>query len=67
MRDSAVLLAVSVLPYGKQALLGVSVMVSEQEVRWCQFLQFLIKRGLSGVELIISDAHTSFERHAKRS
>jgi transposase-like protein len=42
---------------GKRALLGVSVSLSEQEVHWRTFLQSLLARGLSGVQLIISDAH----------
>ena len=58
LRDAAVLLAMGVLQDGKRALLGVSVAVSEQEVHWRQFLQSLVERGLSGVELVISDAHT---------
>ena len=58
VRDAAVLLAMGVLEDGRRALLGVSVAVSEQEVHWRQFLQSLVERGLSGVELIISDAHT---------
>ena len=43
-----------VLETGKRALLDVSIAVSEQEVHWRQFLQSLVERGLSGVELIIS-------------
>lgn len=58
VRDAAVLLAMGVLEDGRRALLGVSVAVSEQEVHWRQFLQSLVERGLSGVELVISDAHT---------
>jgi transposase-like protein len=58
VRDAAVLLAMGVGEDGKRALLGVSVAVSEQEVHWRQFLQSLVERGMSGVELVISDAHT---------
>jgi putative transposase len=58
VRDAAVLLAMGVLEDGRRALLGISVAVSEQEVHWRQFLQSLVERGLSGVELVISDAHT---------
>ena len=53
VRDAAVLLAMGVLDDGTRALLGVSVAVSEQEVHWRQFLQSLVGRGLSGVELVI--------------
>jgi putative transposase len=61
VRDAAVLLAMGVRDDGKRALLGVSVAVSEQEVHWRQFLQSLIERGLSGVELVISDAHAGLQ------
>ena len=57
VRDAAVLIAVGVTEAGKRQILGVSVSLSEQEVHWRTFLQSLVARGLSGVELIISDAH----------
>ena len=57
VRDAAVLLAVGVNQEGKREVLGVSVSSSEHEVHWRSFLQSLVARGLSGVELIISDAH----------
>jgi transposase-like protein len=55
--DAAVLVAAGVDKAGRRQLLGVSVALSEQEVHWRTFLQSLVKRGLSGVQLIISDAH----------
>lgn len=57
IRDAAVLLASGVTPEGKRQVLGVSVSLSEHEVHWRAFLQNLVTRGLSGVQLIISDAH----------
>ncbi len=58
VRDAAVLIASGVDAQGKRAVLGVSVAISEQEVHWRTFLQSLLERGLRGVELIISDAHS---------
>jgi transposase-like protein len=58
VRDAAVLIASGVDAAGKRAVLGVSVALSEQEVHWRTFLQSLVERGLRGVELIISDAHS---------
>jgi putative transposase len=58
VRDAAVLIASGVDATGKRAVLGVSVALSEQEVHWRTFLQSLVERGLRGVELIISDAHS---------
>lgn len=61
VRDAAVLIAMGITADGKRTILGVSVSVSEQEVHWRQFLQSLLARGLSGVQLITSDAHTSLQ------
>ena len=58
MRDVAVLIALGVDKGGKRQILGVSVSLSEAEVHWRDFLKGLLARGLSGVGLIISDAHT---------
>lgn len=55
--DSAVLVAVGILPDGKRSVLGVSVSLSEAEVHWREFLASLVERGLHGVEMITSDAH----------
>lgn len=57
IRDAAVLIAVGVDEAGKRQVLGVSVALSEQEVHWRTFLQSLVSRGLSGVRLVVSDAH----------
>lgn len=61
VRDAAVLLAMGVQADGKRTILGVSVSLSEQEAHWRQFLQHLVARGLSGVQLIISDAHEGLQ------
>jgi len=55
--DCAVLIALGIRPDGKRSVLGVSVALSEAEVHWRQFLQSLQKRGLHGVQLIVSDDH----------
>lgn len=53
----AVLIAVGVTEEGKRSVLGVSVSLSEHEVHWRAFLKSLVERGLSGVQLVISDDH----------
>ncbi len=58
VRDAAVLKAIGVNAEGKREVLGVSVSLSEHEVHWRTFLGNLVARGLTGVQLIISDAHT---------
>lgn len=55
--DSAVLVAVGVTASGHRRVPGVSVARSEAEVHWRAFLDSLIRRGLKGVKLIVSDDH----------
>lgn len=59
--DAAVLVAVGVDEQGRRQVLGVSVSLSEQEVHWRDFLKSLLVRGLSGVQLIISDSHAGLK------
>jgi transposase-like protein len=65
IRDAAVLIASGVKADGKRAILGVSVSLGEQELHWRDFLQGLVERGLTGVELIISDAHVGLQAARK--
>ena len=66
VQDAAVLIAVGIDAQGKRQVLGASVALSEKEVHWRQFLQSLVARGLSGVRLVVSDAHEGLKaaRHA---
>ncbi|MBA3468452.1 MAG: IS256 family transposase, partial [Herpetosiphonaceae bacterium] len=61
VRDAAVLIATGVDRAGRRQVLGVSVSLSEQEVHWRQFLQGLVARGLAGVQLVVSDAHSGLQ------
>jgi putative transposase len=65
IRDAALLIASGVRPDGHRSILGVSISLSEQEVHWRSFLQSLVSRGLSGVQLIISDDHAGLEKARK--
>jgi len=42
---------------GHREILGLDVFTSEDEASWVAFLRRLVERGLSGVRLVISDAH----------
>jgi len=42
---------------GHREILGMDVFTSEDGAGWSSFLQELVERGLSGVKLVISDAH----------
>ncbi len=46
---------------GEREVLGVSGKISEAEIHWREFLESLLSRGLRGVELIISDAHSGLQ------
>ena len=59
--DCAVLVAVGVTADGKRRILGVSVALSEAEVHWRAFLDSLLRRGLCGVKLIVSDDHAGLK------
>ena len=59
--DCAVLVAVGVTKEGQRRVLGVSVALSEAEVHWRAFLDSLIRRGLKGVKLIVSDDHAGLK------
>ncbi len=54
----AVVVATGVAVDGNREVLDLDVGDTEDEVFWTQFLRRLRKRGLSGVVLVISDAHT---------
>ena len=53
----AIVIAVGVTTDGMREVLGVDVGPSESGAFWLAFLRDLLARGLSGVELVISDAH----------
>jgi transposase-like protein len=53
----AVTIAVAVNTDGRREVLGMDIGISEAETFWTEFLRKLKRRGLSGVKLVISDAH----------
>lgn len=59
--DSAVLVAYGIDVKGMRHVLGVSVSLSEAEVHWRAFLESLVSRGLHGLTLITSDAHSGLK------
>ncbi|HZY75459.1 MAG TPA: IS256 family transposase [Jatrophihabitantaceae bacterium] len=54
----AVVIATGVTADGHREVLGVDVGDSENEQFWTEFLRGLRERGLHGVQLVISDAHS---------
>jgi len=65
VRDAAILMASGVKRDGRRSILGISVSLSEAEAHWRTFLEGLVKRGLSGVQLIVSDDHAGMEAARK--
>jgi transposase-like protein len=57
----AVVIAHAVHETGRREILGLDVGEAETEAFWTEFLRGLVKRGLVGVELAISDAHAGLE------
>ena len=53
----AVVLAVGVNSDGRREVLGLDLGLSEAETFWLEFLRKLRRRGLNGVQLVVSDAH----------
>jgi putative transposase len=53
----AAIIAVAATTDGRREIIGLSVGDSEAMVFWMEFLRSLVKRGLKGVKLVISDAH----------
>ena len=56
--SQAVVIATGVRADGHREVLGCAVGDSETEVFWTEFLRDLRGRGLHGVQLVVSDAHT---------
>jgi len=51
---------------GHREILGLDVMTSEDGAGWREFLRGLVARGLSGVKLVISDAHSGLKEAIAR-
>jgi putative transposase len=53
----ATVVAIGVTERGERTVLGAATGASEDHQFWTSFLRQLVKRGLKGVHLVISDAH----------
>jgi transposase-like protein len=60
--SQATVVAVGVTTEGERRVLGVDVGPSEDRACWTAFLRSLVKRGLRGVRLVISDAHEGLKQ-----
>jgi transposase-like protein len=64
--DVAAIIAVAVNTDGKREIVGLHIGPSEAETFWSTFLKSLVRRGLSGVKLVISDAHEGLKAAIRR-
>ena len=62
----ATIIAVAVNAEGRREVLGMATGPSEAEPFWTQFLRSLMRRGLRGVKLVISDAHEGLKAAAAK-
>lgn len=58
----ATVVAVGVAETGERRVLGLDTGPSEDHVFWAAFLRSLVKRGLKGVKLVISDSHEGLKQ-----
>ncbi len=63
----AVVVATGITAQGQREVLGVDVGDSEAETFWTSFLRSLKARGLSGVRLVISDAHEGLQAAIRKN
>jgi transposase-like protein len=62
----AAIIAVAVDTEGRREIVGLHLGPSEAETFWATFLRSLVKRGLEGVKLVISDAHEGLKAAIRR-
>jgi putative transposase len=60
--SQAMVVAIGVAADGRREVLGFDVGDSETEAFWTSFLRSLKTRGIDGVKLVISDAHTGLKK-----
>jgi putative transposase len=61
VESMAVVVAAGVNPQGRREVLGFDVISTESEEGWALFFKSLKERGLQGVQLVISDAHSGLK------
>jgi putative transposase len=66
IRSVAVIIAVAVSTEGKREIVGLHIGPSEAETFWSAFLKSLVRRGLRGTKLVISDAHEGLKAAIRR-
>ena len=66
VESMAVVIATGVNLQGRREVLGFDVIAAESEEGWAEFFKSLKERGLHGVKLVISDAHTGLKAAVRK-
>lgn len=66
VENVSALVAYAVGPAGHRRLLGVTIGAEESEASWSELLQQLLERGLTGVQLVITDEHLGLAAAVRR-
>jgi putative transposase len=66
VRALSALIAIGINAAGYREILGIQVGDSESESSWTTFFAWLKRRGLAGVDLVVSDAHTGLVAAVQR-
>jgi putative transposase len=62
IRSQAVLVAIGINQDGRRCVLGVDMATRESQSSWKEFLEGLRKRGLKGVQFVVSDDHAGLRK-----
>jgi transposase-like protein len=66
VESMAVVIATGANLQGRREVLGFDVIAAESEDGWAEFFKGLKERGLHGVKLVISDAHTGLKNSVRK-
>lgn len=67
VRPTSMLIATAVNAGGQREILGVRVADSESEASWLEMFRWLKDRGLSGVDIVVSDDHRGLVSALRRA
>jgi putative transposase len=66
VESMACVIAIGIGPSNRREVLGFDLIPTESEEGWTQFLKSLKERGLRGVVLVISDAHSGLKASVRK-
>lgn len=66
VRTLAALIALGINAAGSREILGIQLGESESEGSWSSFFGWLKRRGIAGVDLVVSDAHRGLAAAVQR-